>query len=346
MKITEFANKSLHNSAEELLNEFYELLPPELSGGSMGEISHLGIDALGAEIAAVIKNGGSMVLSFLLMLIGIVVLTGLASIPPGKLGAACGGGVSLLSSFAILLALYPLFAEAVGAISEMERFFTSLMPIILSYLALGGGVTTAATASVGMQFTIWIMGLIAEALGGIAVAMLAVSAVSSLGESGVTRIATGVRSAFTKLMGVLLAILGGMLALQTYISASADSATMRMAKHAAQNMIPVVGTAVSGALSTLGGGLSYAGSVIGGGAVASILVVSLSPIVMLLLYKLCLSLASLLVEFSGKGGGVWCFSAFSSTLDALISVYTVTTIIYILDIIVLIMGGEMIFGGA
>ena len=84
---------------------------------------------------------------------------------------------------------------------------------------------------------------------------------------------------------------------------------------------------------------------LGGGAVGAMLAISLSPMAMLLLYRLCLFVADVFAVFSVKGGGVSCFSAFSSVLDALISVYAVTTIIYILDIIVLVMGGEMVFAG-
>lgn len=342
--IARFVNKTLHNSTDELLSDFYDLLPPELSTGGESILSHLGVDALIGEICATFEGTGSRVISFLSMLIGLAVLLSLAALPSGRLGAICEGGVGVIASFAILLSLYPLVSEAVAATYEVSEFFSLLVPLLLSYLSLGGGITTVSTASLGLQFTIWLMGLLTQLLGGIAVAMLAISAMSSLGESGVTRIAKGIKNAFGKVMGALTAVLAGTLALQTYISASADSATIRMAKHAAGDMIPVVGGAVSGALSTLSGGLSYAGSIIGGGAVAAILAISLSPMVLLLLYKLCLTLAMSFIEFTGKGGGVSCFSGFAAALDAVISVYTMTTIIYILEVVVLVMGGEMIFG--
>lgn len=342
--IARFVNRTLYNSTDELLSDFYDLLPPELSGGGESVLSHLGADALIGDVFATLEGAGSRIVSFFLMLIGLALLLSLAALPPGRLGAICEGAVGVIASFAILMSLYPLVSEAVGAIAEVSEFFSLLVPLLLSYLSLGGGITTVSSASLGLQFTIWLMGILTRLLSGIAVAMLAISAMSSLGESGVTRIAKGIKNAFSKVMGALTAILTGTLALQTYISASADSATIRMAKHAAGDMIPVVGGAVSGALSTLSGGLSYVGSVVGGGAVAAILAISLSPMVLLLLYKLCLTLAVTFAEFTGKGGGVSCFSGFSAALDAVISVYAMTTIIYILEIVTLIMGGEMIFG--
>jgi hypothetical protein len=346
VKIIGFEKEILHNSTEDLLHDFYEILPDGLGSGAVNDASSLGIDAILSEVVGLINGNGARVISFLLMLLGLALLSRIAALPKGELGMVCEGAVGMISSFAILLALYPLFGEVASSIKTASDFFSSLMPIILSYLALGGGVTTAASTSATIQITIWVMGLIAEALSGIVVAMLAVSAIASLGENAVARVASGVRAGFSRLMGILLAILAGVLALQTYIAASADSATMRMAKHAAQSIIPVVGSAVAGALSTLSGGLSYAGSIIGGGAVSAILFISLSPIVILLLYKLCLYAAELLCDFSARGGGVSCFSAFSASLDALISVYTVSTVIYILDVIILVMGGERIFGGA
>ncbi len=342
MKI--FVNKTLHNSANALISDFYDLLPTGVNIDEDGVVSRLGFDALLGEIIGITKGAGSTILSFFLLLLGLGVLISLSSLVGERIGTIAESGVATLASFAIFMCLYPVLCEATEATRELTSFFTALVPVLLSYLALGGGVVTAGTASVGLQFTIWIMGFILELLSGIAVAFLAISAMSSLGESAVTKIAVGVKGAFGRVMGILTATLAGTMALQTYISVASDSATMRMARYAAGDMIPVVGGAVSGALSTLGGGLAYAGSIIGGGSVVAILSIMLSPIVLLLLYKLCLSVATSFLEFAGRGGGVSCFSGFSSALDAVISVYTMTTVVYILEIIVLVMGGEMIFG--
>ena len=76
--------------------------------------------------------------------------------------------------------------------------------------------------------------------------------------------------------------------------------------------------------------------------VMAILAVALSPLVMLLLYRLALGAANLV---SGVlGGGVSCISGISDALDALISTYVMTMIIYIFDIITIVIGGVSIIG--
>ena len=339
-----FVNKTLHNAADALISDFYDLLPPGMNIDESGVVSRLGLDALLGEVVAITKRSGSAIFTFFLLLILVGVLMSLSSLVGDKIGRAAEGGVATVASFVIFMSLYPVLAEATEATVELNGFFTALVPVLLSYLTLGGGVATAGTASFGLQATIWVMGLILELVSGIAVAFLAISAMSSLGENAITRIAKGIKGAFGRAMGILTATLTGTMALQTYITSATDSATMRMARFAAGDMIPVVGGAVSGALSTLGGGLAYVGGIIGGGSVVSILAIMLSPLILLLLYKMCLSVATAFLEFTGRGGGVSCFSGFSSALDAVISVYTMTTVVYILEIIILIMGGEMIFG--
>ena len=117
---------------------------------------------------------------------------------------------------------------------------------------------------------------------------------------------------------------------------------MRAARYAAGGLIPTVGSAVSGAISTLVGGLSAVGGIIGASSVFVISAMALSPLVMLLLYRLAFYLASLVGEFSGFRCEA--VEAFSSALDTLVSVYAVTTTVYILEIILLISGGNAVIG--
>jgi hypothetical protein len=100
-------------------------------------------------------------------------------------------------------------------------------------------------------------------------------------------------------------------------------------------MIPMVGGAVSSALATLGGGLSVVRGAVGVGSVTVILGMTLSPLIMLLLYKLSLSIALVFLDSGGgMSGGVRAFSALKSALDALIAVYSMTVVIAILEVAV------------
>lgn len=332
--------------ADELLNEFEKILPGGLSGMSdIATLSNIGIDSLLREIAYIIEGEGGEIFSFFLLMFGVTVLMSFADMSMYALGGVTRVAVGTVSALVVFSAMYPVIMSAIEALKELSAFFSALTPLIGSLLALGGGVATSASASFGMQLTLWLMGMLGvSVLPSLVTAMFAISAVGS-GSDGVgARVARAIKNTFTKLLGVLTASLAGVLALQTYISVSSDSAAMRVAKYAASGMIPVVGNAVSGALATLGGGLTLTGNIIGAGAVASILITALAPLTVLLLYKLCFYICSTFLEFGGNGGSVSCISGFSGALDALISVYIMTMIIYIFEIVIAVWGGASILG--
>lgn len=342
----ENVNNSYQNTAvSELGQEFLDVLPDGYEGiGDAGELSALGIDSLLAEIGATVKEGGGEVLSFLFLIFGVTLLVSLVSLVCAPMQRAASGGVSAAASLAVFGALYPMVSSAVGALRSMGEFFGALVPILTSFLALGGGAGTASGAATGLGITVWLLGLLSgKLLLPIMTAIFATSALSSAFGGASARVAESIKRAFTSVIGILTAAVAALFALQTYVSVCADSVAMRAAKYAAGGLIPIVGGAVSGALSTLAGGLGSLGGVIGGSSVAVIALMALSPLVMLLLYRLAFYLCGMLGDILG-GGKCGCISAFASALDTLIAAYIMTTIIYIFEVILLIWGGNKIFG--
>lgn len=313
------------------------------SFGDVGELSRLGIDALLAEVGKIASGKGGEVLSFFLMLFGVTLLLSLTAMVAQPIRQAVSGGVAAAACMAVFGAMYPLFTSVTEALGAMSGFFAALVPVLTSFLALGGGTGTALGAASGLNITVWLTGLISgKLLTTVMTAVFAICAVSSVLGGASERVAGSIKRIFTRAIGIVGAVVAAVFALQTYISVSADSVGMRAAKYAAGGLIPVVGGAVSGALSTLTGGLSALGGIIGASSVGVIVAMALSPLVLLLLYRLAFYLCSLFIEFTG--GGSSCISAFSGALDTLISVYIMTTIIYIFEIILLIWGGNSIFG--
>ena len=115
---------------------------------------------------------------------------------------------------------------------------------------------------------------------------------------------------------------------------AADSAAMRAAKYAASGLIPIVGTTVAGAISTLAAGLSYARGIIGGGAIAVIVYLALSPLVLILLYRLALSIVVIFADFTGAKAVSRMLSAYRFALDMTLSAYSLSALIYVFLIIV------------
>ncbi len=342
-----FVNNCFLSASDDLIDDFVSVLPDGMESlGSIDSLSGLGIDKLVAEIYAIARGSGSEIISFFLLLFGIGVLIAVASLVRAPYEGIVSGGVAAVSSFAIFMAIRPLYECVFEALVEINSFFTALMPIVAAGLALGGAVNTSTTAAGGMQLTLWVVGTISEVvLTPLIAAILATSASASLSGLGAGRVSKGIKNAFTKTIGAVGTVISALLALQTSISAAGDGALIRAAKYAAGNMIPVVGSTVSAALSTVTGGLLYAESIIGVGSIVAIVSLALSPLVLLLLYKLCFYVVGLFLEFATKSGGVSCISGFAGAIDAVIAVYSMAIIVYILEVIMLIGGGVSVFGG-
>ena len=109
---------------------------------------------------------------------------------------------------------------------------------------------------------------------------------------------------------------------------------MRAVRYAASGLIPVVGSTVSGAISTLAAGLGYARSIVGGGAILVILYMALSPLILLLIYRLTLTLGGIFAYFSGSAMASRIFSSYRYALDMTVTVYSLSALIYLFEIII------------
>ena len=295
------------------------------------------------HIFSAATESSSKIGSFFLMCLGVLLFLSLA-----PLVSKDNAGVSRIGSLAASLLLYgelmPLFRELGGAIESLNTFFGGAVGVLTSLLLASGEVNRAAVQTAGMNLTLSVFSTFGSGfLGTLAAAFFSVGIVSGACGRGYRALAKGIRSAFFWGVGVLSTLLVGLIALQSFIASSSDSVALRAAKYAASGMIPIVGGTVSGALSTLFSGLSYARGIIGGASVACVVSIALSPLVLLLCYRFVISAVLFILDFLPERSGGECFFGLASSLDALIAVYSLTGVIYILEILMFVRGGSAVF---
>jgi hypothetical protein len=236
----------------------------------------------------------------------------------------------------IFYPLSELYSGVSVAIQEISNFFAGLIPITAGVTAMGGGSAAAVAQSGAMYMTVGAVSKFGVELFAPIIALgFALSLLSAFGNAEISTVCKGVRGIFFWLLGISCALITGSFSLQSIVASAQDSVTIRAAKHMASGIIPVVGSTVSGALSTLASGVSYAKGVIGVGAIIAILSVVLSPLVLLLCYRLAFSAAIAVSDFVGKTAGK-ILSAYRFSLDMLIALYSLTSVIYIFEIILFI----------
>ena len=191
-----------------------------------------------------------------------------------------------------------------------------------------------------MKIVLGIVGAVAtDLLLPLSFAMLALALVSSFGDGGAAKVGKGIKSFFMFGLGIVTSVSSAAIALQSVIASASDSAALRAARYAASSLVPVVGSSVSSAISTLAGGLAYAKSAVGAAAVAVVAAISVTPLVTLLLYRAAFSLAVSLLEYVDSACAARCFSAYRSAFDSVIAVYVMSTLICIIQLLIFIKGG-------
>ena len=338
-----FSLKCSAAETDKYLEEFEEILPEEYKeSASDGEalIESLGISAVLYEIRSAIVGEGGRVGSFFLLLLGLVTLSSAVALVPTSHRKICEAGVGALSSIAIYKSISPLFSELTAALSGASRFLTELSPVLAAVTLAGGGVSGASVQSAGMAAVLAFVGGASTALfSAVSGFALAMSLVSSFGGEGAGSVLGATKSTFNWLLGIATALLMGTLSLQNLVATARDSAGMRAAKYAASGLIPVVGGTVSGALSTLASGLSYVKGVVGAGSIFVILSIGLSPLVLLLLYRLALSLAVSMAGLLGAGEAQKTVGAYRFLLDTLIALYSLSMLLYVFMIVLFVKSG-------
>ena len=339
-----FALFSLSVSAkepEDYINDYKELLPEEYSSIITDELyPDVGPAALLGEIAKRISGEEGAIAAFFSTLLGVIALSSFAALCPERVRSVTETGVGLIVSVTVGGMLVSLFLKTQESLSSANGFFSSMIPILSSITLAAGGVKSASALAAGMNTALSLVG------GGFVASLSAVSGFSfamgisgSVGGEGAASVGRSVKSLFMWIFGIATALIMGTLSLQTLVSGASDSAAMRSAKYMASGSIPIVGGTVSASLSTLWSGLSFAKGIIGGTSIFVLLVMFLSPLLLLLIYRLMLSVAIGIADFLRLGAPYRSFCAFRSSFDLIIAVYSLSAVLYIFEIILFIKGG-------
>lgn len=331
--------------SEDILSRFEDTLPEEYRGiGDGGEAldTLVGPGAVFREIANAAMGSMGGVAAFFGMLLGCIALSALSEAGEGRLSDTASVGVTVVFGASVAGAVVPIFKEISEALRGAADFFEKFIPIATAVQVSSGAVNSASVSAAGMNVT-------ASLLSGLGVPFflslagfgLSAGLISSFGEGTASSLASGVKRFFMWAMGLVSALMMGALSLQTYIASARDSAAMRAARYAASSMIPVVGGTVSGALATLASGLSYVKGVVGVGALAVLLSMLLSPLVILLLYRGAVSVAAGLSGYLGVRRAESLLSAVRGAFDLYLAVYAIASVLFVFEVVLFMMSGNM-----
>ena len=80
-------------------------------------------------------------------------------------------------------------------------------------------------------------------------------------------------------------------------------------------------------------------SVVGGGAIAVVISLIISPLITILMYRLCLKLALIFASLISVDGCADVISSFLGAIDMLMAAYAFSAIVYIAELVAFLKGG-------
>ncbi len=296
--------------------------------------------ALFAELISTLEGSGGRIGRFFALLMLSVIVAYLASVYEGKLTGVSVSAICVISLSPAVYELLALADEVAQGLSRICSFFSSLIPLILSVLIAGGA--SNSSAAMGMQMSLVasaVQAVSSELLLPMVRGVLILGGVSALGGAGAERVTSLLRWILTRGVGLISVVVSALFSLQSIIASASDSAALRLAKFTAQSLAPSVGAIIGASMSTISSGLSYARGIIGAGAIAAVLWIMLSPLTVILLYRLAVGLCLGFAKSLGVKPLSRSLSVMQYALEGLISVFLTSGVLFLLELIIFIKCG-------
>jgi stage III sporulation protein AE len=190
---------------------------------------------------------------------------------------------------------------AATALNDGGVFMAGYIPVFAGITASSGQITGAASYSVIVIFASNIaVSVASNYMIPILSVCMALGIIEAINQNfSLTGITTAIQRITQVIVSFAMVVFLGLLSTQTIIGASADTLGVRAAKFAASNFIPIVGSAVADAYTTVKASLGLLRGGVGFFGIAAIFVMVLPPLVEVGLMRLAFSAAEIACDVFG-----------------------------------------------
>ncbi len=191
-----------------------------------------------------------------------------------------------------------LMSSATGAINIIEGQMEAIFPIILTLITAVGGVVTASTFEPFLAIlTSGITKLFSSLLVPIFIFSIVFGVVGNLSKNvKLEKFSKFFSSLFNSIVGIVFTIFMAFLTLHGLTVSSVDTISMKTAKYAMKNYIPIVGSYLSDGVSLILASSVLIKNAIGVGGLLVLFLCLFSPIIQIIVVQLLLKLTSAILE--------------------------------------------------
>ncbi|MDD4291239.1 MAG: stage III sporulation protein AE [Clostridia bacterium] len=207
---------------------------------------------------------------------------------------ACYGLIIILTLSGVW-SLYKLTSDTVG---KMQRLMEGLMPVLLTFMvALGGNVSAKVYQPAIALLSNGVATIIFKAVMPLFIVSVIFTILSNLSKNvRLDKFASFFRSATTWIIGITFTIFTSFLTMQGLTASTIDGVSIRAAKFATKNYIPILGGYLSDGFDLIMSSTMLIKNAFGVAGLVLLIVVVLAPIVKILAYIMGLKLISAITE--------------------------------------------------
>lgn len=267
----------------------------------------------------------------------------------GRLREGLGGAGGELFGFCLRLSLYTaIVLRFAGVLETVQYYFSGLhsltagmIPAMGVLYALGGDLGRAAVNTELLLVFLSVCEYVsATATPPVCAVCMAFSLSDALGgRVTLAPLAARVKRWYTSLLGLIMFVLSLALSSRSILMGRADSLGMKGVKYAVGNMIPVVGGAISGTLSTVASGVSALRGICGTAGVILVALLLLPTLVELLLTRAILNLAATAASMLSCDSEAGLLSEMASLHGYLAAAASICAVVFVVALTLLIHSG-------
>lgn len=289
------------------------------------------------------------------LMISLIVLAIISALLRNLQSSFSGESVSNIAFYACYAVMIMLLTKsflislnlAKETITKLSDFTAVLLPSLVFLLATVGGLTQAATAdpivvaAVGLTPRLYVDIIIPIILTGFVLAF-----VNNLSEEHkINGLCKVLKQYVLWFQGIIMTIFIGLLTVRGIASNTLDVVTLKTAKFAVDNFIPIVGKALSDTIATMAGYSLLLKNAISSIGLLIIIILMLFPVIKIAVMAFVYKISAALIEPVADKRIVNCITAAGESLILLMSCVISITVMFFIMVSIMASAGKFIVGG-
>lgn len=286
------------------------------------------------------------------LLIELLIISMLCAVLQNIQNSFDGDNVSKIAYYACFLLMVIVIIKSFGqvvqlgieTIDNMITFMNALMPTLGVLLAAAGGFASAATLDPIIMFAIKLISdIIRDLVLPMTVLVVIINIVDSLSESiKITRLGTLIKQVSTWMLGFVMTVFVGVVTIRSSASTTLDQLTLKASKFVVDNFIPVVGKALSDAISTVAGYSMLLKDAVSIGGVIIMILICVFPLIKIILMSLVYKFVGAVMEPVVDKRIVDCLSSVGSSLTLVFAAVFSVSVMFFIMITIIISTGRLV----